>query len=98
MKKMIGLVKLGLETGKSLEEVSADIQNFCMDNYEMCSSETLMTWEDTKMNRTLARLELAAHESEAHEVGRYVLATAYVLEFYQADDNGEFISGSDYDW
>jgi len=98
MKNVIGLIKLTLETGGTLEEVCADIPQYCMDEYDLCGSEELMRWDDTEENRIIAREELAKHENEAHEVGKCVLATAHVLEFYKADDNGEFVESSDYDW
>lgn len=98
MKNMVALVKLGLEARGDLEQIRENIPRYCMDSYEDCSSEELMKWDDTDENRIAARKELAKHENEAYEVGRYILCTAYVLEFYKADDDGEFSSGSDYDW
>jgi len=98
MKNMIALVKLELETRGDLDEIKKDIPGTCIDNLDRCNIETLQTWEDTSMNRVKAKAELVNCKNEAYEVGRNILLTGYVLEYYKADDNGEFVDGSDYDY
>ena len=98
MKDMIALLKLELETRGNIEDVKKDIPGTCVDNLDRCNTTTLKTWEDTSMNRVKAKAELVNHENEAYEVGRNILLTGYVLEYYRADENGEFVDGSDYDY
>ena len=96
---VIELVKLIFETDTPAEEVPEDRARFCTDNLSLCDIECVDRWDDTPENRELAKAELKKHEPTV-EPSRYYQSkvTAYVLEFYMADEDGNFVEGSDYDW
>ena len=96
---VIELVKLIFDTDTPAEEVPEDRARFCTDNLSLCSFELVDRWDDTPENRELAKAELKKYEPTV-EPSRYFQSkvTAYVLEFYKADEDGNFVEGSDFDW
>ena len=59
------------------------------------------TMEDTPENRQKAQKWLAGKKNTCSKmrgtVGSYYLITAYAIEYFMADEEGEWIAGSDYD-
>lgn len=94
MKYMIALVKLTVETKD--REFPKDLVRYCFDNE--ASEEGMETWVDSAVGKAMAYGKLADCENTVSDMGNYRLVEAYALEFYMADDNGDFVSGSDYDW
>ena len=96
---VIELVKLIFDTDTPAEEVPEDRARFCIDNLSLCNFELVDRWDDTPENREIAKAELKKYEPTV-EPSRYFQSkvTAYVLEFYKADEDGNFVEGSDFDW
>lgn len=96
MKNKINVLKLRMETRESNIE---NIPSFCLDNYGDCTTETLMTLDNTQENRDHIKSDvLPKYENTIDDYGRLRVVTAYVMEYFEADEDGEFVSGSDFDW
>lgn len=90
--KRIELNKLTLEI-KDIPD-NTDITRFCVDRIDDCSVETIASFGD----KDEAYEALSEYVTEVDRIGNMKIITAYVLEFFEADEDGEFVEGSDYDW
>ena len=90
--KKIDIVELMMKT-KAVPE-GTDIARFCVDNIEDCFTTTEASFDSLNEARN------ALHKYETHivNVSNRAFVITYVVEVYEADEDGEFVSGSDYDW
>lgn len=102
MTKKINLIELTAETGliKNGAKKPADYAAYCLDQPEI-DPVIIKTMDDTPENRTQACKWLAQKKNTCKAVrgnaGSFYAITAYAIEYYTADEDGDYIDGSDYD-
>ena len=86
------IIELSLETKE--RDIPEDIERYCLDRIDDCYIAVMAT----AYTKEDARAKLKEYRNEIKEVGKVTLATTHVIEIYEADEDGEFVEGSDYDW
>ena len=94
MEKRIEVKRITLETRERIPQ-NIDLTRFVMDHIEDASEETIDVFgEDAKDDAYDALKDLNA---TVDRNGNVKVITAYVLEFAEYDEDGDFVK-SDYDW
>lgn len=100
MKKMVAKIEFVSES----TTVPYSIMEYCLDALgDKTDVHCIETMEATAENLAACRAWLATKENTVRELqayhgGTYYSIFAYALEFYEGDDDGEFMGGSDYEF
>lgn len=90
--KKYELKKLSLEV-KDIPD-NTDITRFCVDRIDDCHIETIDSYDD----KDDAYDALREYSEDVDRNGDVKIITTYIIESFEADEDGEFVEGSDYDW
>ena len=90
--KKYELKKLSLEV-KDIPD-NTDITRFCVDRIDDCYIETIDSYDD----KDDAYDALREYNEDVDRNGDVKIITTYIIESFEADEDGEFVEGSDYDW